>query len=165
MGGNRVVKRYMRLMLAFTISGIIHIGGDVGTGIPLRESGALKFFVMQGLGVMGEDAVIEFWKRRGIIGFQSSSSSSETTSGKIDTDAANEKAGKGKENGPKHYHVEDHHGRKKEGAKPPALWIRCLGYLWVLTFMTVTVPAWSFPYLRRHVPGAAPAFKLKWLGL
>ena len=166
-GGNRdrLVKRYTRLLLAFAISGIIHIGGDIGTGIPLKESGALRFFVMQGLGVMGEDAVMECWSR--VAGNPSSSSSSSSTSSeKVGAGATSgeEVVVKGKENGTKQHNVEDH-GRKRQAGKPPALWIRCLGYLWVLAFMTVTVPTWSFPYLRRHVPGAAPAFKLEWLGL
>ena len=47
----------------------------------------------------------------------------------------------------------------------PKLWIRLVGYIWVLTFMSCSLPLWSFPYVRRHDPGAHPLIRPESLGL
>lgn len=40
----------------FAVSGIFHALSDVSQGIPLGESGAMRFFVLQAIGIMLEDA-------------------------------------------------------------------------------------------------------------
>lgn len=41
----RVIMRYAKILLAFTISGIMHVASDTGGAISARESGALSFSV------------------------------------------------------------------------------------------------------------------------
>ena len=52
-----LVARYVVLNLTFLISSLFHGIGDMAGGIPWRESGAWRFFVMQDVGFMTEDAV------------------------------------------------------------------------------------------------------------
>ena len=51
-----LIYRYTHIFLCFLASGLIHIGADWGETIPLRESGALYFFLTQAFGIMLEDA-------------------------------------------------------------------------------------------------------------
>lgn len=51
-----MLSRYMRLFLAFLISGLIHHSSDLAMGIPRAEAGSLIFFLLQPLGIMLEDA-------------------------------------------------------------------------------------------------------------
>jgi len=60
-----LLSRYTRLTLAFLISGVLHAALDHGQGVPFTESGALKFFTMQALGIMVEDAMQEVYQRCG----------------------------------------------------------------------------------------------------
>jgi hypothetical protein len=55
--------RYTKIMLAFNLSGLGHYFITIATGIPPSQTGALKFFVMQGLGIMFEDAVQALYRR------------------------------------------------------------------------------------------------------
>lgn len=50
-----LLARYGVLSLTFVISGIFHRVGDVAGGTPWRDSGALRFFVMQALSIIIED--------------------------------------------------------------------------------------------------------------
>lgn len=52
----RILARYTRLFVAFFISGLIHHASDLAMGIPASEAGALRFFVLQPIGIMLEDA-------------------------------------------------------------------------------------------------------------
>ncbi|KAI0200184.1 membrane bound O-acyl transferase family-domain-containing protein [Astrocystis sublimbata] len=47
--------RYLRVFLVFILSGILHVGIDFASGIEWRESGALKFFTIQPIGILIED--------------------------------------------------------------------------------------------------------------
>jgi hypothetical protein len=55
--------RYTKIMLAFGLSGLVHYFIAIATGIPLSQTGAFKFFVMQGLGIMFEDALQALYRR------------------------------------------------------------------------------------------------------
>ena len=48
----------MNLILVFLISGIEHSLSDVAQGIPWQQSGAIRFFGTQAVGIIFEDAVI-----------------------------------------------------------------------------------------------------------
>jgi hypothetical protein len=50
-------------MLAFGLSGLVHYFITIAIGIPPSHTGALKFFVIQGLGIMFEDAVQALHRR------------------------------------------------------------------------------------------------------
>ena len=58
-----LVSRYVKLMLAFAFSGLLH---HFASGLaPWRESRAMNYFLLQGLGIMAEDAVQEVYRRCG----------------------------------------------------------------------------------------------------
>ena len=60
-----LLSRYMRIILAFYISGLLHVCIDVALGIRFWDSGSPRFFVMQALGITVEDAVQEIYQRNG----------------------------------------------------------------------------------------------------
>ncbi|CZT12319.1 uncharacterized protein RAG0_16187 [Rhynchosporium agropyri] len=50
--------RYLFIFCTFAVSGIFHTFSDLTQGISLLESGAMRFFVMQTLGIMMEDGAM-----------------------------------------------------------------------------------------------------------
>jgi len=52
-----LASRYLRLTIAFFISGLIHYRADQAMGVPNVENGAIKFFLIQALAIMLEDTV------------------------------------------------------------------------------------------------------------
>ena len=48
--------RYIRLGLVFLISGIVHLGIDISSGIPWQETGAIRFFCTQAFGILLEES-------------------------------------------------------------------------------------------------------------
>ncbi|KAJ9254579.1 hypothetical protein DTO195F2_6564 [Paecilomyces variotii] len=58
-----LVERYLNILLAFSVSGLIHVAYDIGSNVPLERSGAMHFFCSFAFGIMLEDAVQEAWKR------------------------------------------------------------------------------------------------------
>lgn len=71
-----LVSRYVRLAIAFFISGAIHYRADQLQGVPASENGAVVFFLMQAAGIMFEDtvgpivAVVVPWPRvRRVLGW------------------------------------------------------------------------------------------------
>ena len=54
---NDNIVRYTTLLFHFLISGMHHFVIDIASGIPWHESGAVRFFLMQGLGIIFERIV------------------------------------------------------------------------------------------------------------
>ncbi|EAS33311.3 uncharacterized protein CIMG_04335 [Coccidioides immitis RS] len=52
---NGILARYVRVGFVFALSGILHVVTDHTMGIPVRESGAMDFFLTQALGIALED--------------------------------------------------------------------------------------------------------------
>ena len=52
-----LLTRYTRIFLAFYISGWLHMSPDLTKGVPFRETGSVRFFIMQALAIIFEDAV------------------------------------------------------------------------------------------------------------
>ncbi|KAI0975054.1 membrane bound O-acyl transferase family-domain-containing protein [Xylaria arbuscula] len=59
--GNLAV-RYLRVFIVFILSGILHVGIDFASGIGWRESGALRFFAIQPVGILIEDLFLSTYK-------------------------------------------------------------------------------------------------------
>ncbi|KAI1322174.1 membrane bound O-acyl transferase family-domain-containing protein [Xylariaceae sp. FL0255] len=55
----KLTRRYLRIILAFLISGLIHHTSDWAMGMGPTDAGSLKFFILQPLGIMVEDGVQE----------------------------------------------------------------------------------------------------------
>ncbi|CCF33717.1 cytochrome P450 monooxygenase [Colletotrichum higginsianum] len=53
----RMVSRYLRLFIAFFISGMIHHSSDIAMGIAPQEAGSLRFFLLQPIGIVLEDSI------------------------------------------------------------------------------------------------------------
>lgn len=49
--------RYLKLILTFMLSGILHTLAEFGGGLPVQQSGTMRFFVMQSLGIIFEDVL------------------------------------------------------------------------------------------------------------
>jgi hypothetical protein len=66
-----LVARYSNIFFAFVVSGMLHTFADFGGGMKLEESGAWKFFCVQVVGIMLEDAVqalfLKFYGNRGNV--------------------------------------------------------------------------------------------------
>ncbi|KAI8965388.1 membrane bound O-acyl transferase family-domain-containing protein [Daldinia sp. FL1419] len=54
---NGKLAQYLRVFLIFAISGVFHIAIDFSLGIPVADSGALRFFLIQPAGILIEDIV------------------------------------------------------------------------------------------------------------
>lgn len=57
MSKGTILARYSNILMAFLLSGLIHIGSDYGAGVPVHESGAVQFFSTQALGILLEDGL------------------------------------------------------------------------------------------------------------
>lgn len=51
------VAYVIRLVLVFALSGAVHVGLDLGFAVPITETGAMNFFVLQSVGMLLEQAV------------------------------------------------------------------------------------------------------------
>lgn len=60
-----VVRRYVKLILCFGISGLLHCSENLYVGVPLREEGSVKFFLMSAFTIMFEDGVQWIYRRLG----------------------------------------------------------------------------------------------------
>ena len=49
--------RYLSLVLVFSLSGVLHIFGDIAAGLPWYDSGVVQYFCAQVLGLIIEDYV------------------------------------------------------------------------------------------------------------
>jgi hypothetical protein len=56
------LNRYARLGFSFCILGVVHITMDIVQGVHPRDSGAIRFFLMQAGGIMIEDAIQGFYR-------------------------------------------------------------------------------------------------------
>lgn len=98
------------VFLPFLISGVLHVVSDVGLGIAVRDSGALRFFLMQAVGILLEDGVQRLYRAA--------------------------------------------FGLKRDENRSPTLFARCVGYIWLLTFMAWIAPGWIYPAI--FITGGGP---------
>jgi hypothetical protein len=57
------IARYLRILTAFSASGVMHLLIDLCSGISLRNSGAMKTFLAQALGLIMEDIAMNIYQR------------------------------------------------------------------------------------------------------
>lgn len=60
-----LIQRYALNFLVFFLSGCLHVATDMATSIPPNDSGAIRFFSTQALGIMLEDGAQEIFSRLG----------------------------------------------------------------------------------------------------
>lgn len=58
----RLFSRCIRLFLAFFISALVHIPGNVALGVNIFATGAPRFFLMQAVGIVIEDAFFYMYR-------------------------------------------------------------------------------------------------------
>lgn len=51
------IARYICILLTFATSGLLHLAEEYGAGVPLHQSGSMRFYCFQALGILLEDAV------------------------------------------------------------------------------------------------------------
>lgn len=51
------IARYTKIFITFSLSGLLHAIAELGGGLALQDSGTLRFFCTQVLGIMIEDSV------------------------------------------------------------------------------------------------------------
>ncbi|KAB5522131.1 membrane bound O-acyl transferase family-domain-containing protein [Coniochaeta sp. 2T2.1] len=56
-----IFQRYTKTAIIFSSSGLAHQFHDATVGLPFAESGAIRFFAVQTVGIMLEDAVQTIW--------------------------------------------------------------------------------------------------------
>ena len=59
-----ILTRYVQLLLAFLISGVLHQAIELAQGIRWQESGAVEFYVLMAGGIMLEDWMMWVWGKR-----------------------------------------------------------------------------------------------------
>lgn len=57
-----LIQRYTLIFFVFFASGCFHTVSDIGASVALNQSGALRFFTTQALGIMLEDGVQEIYR-------------------------------------------------------------------------------------------------------
>ena len=108
-----IPARYVSLVLMFLLSGILHMVIDVASGIPWQDSGAIRFFCTQPLGIILEESAQAVYGSSPML---------------------------------------------QRLCKPRMVWVRLLGYAWVLNFMVWTVPAYMYPLMSRTRSGMQDSF-------
>jgi len=58
-----VLVRYLRAFSTLLTSGVLHLGVDIASGLAVHESGAIRFFSTQFIGIIIEDTAIWLYKR------------------------------------------------------------------------------------------------------
>lgn len=56
------MQRYTFIFFVFFVSGSLHVITDMAASIPINDSGALRFFCTQALGIMLEDGAQEIYR-------------------------------------------------------------------------------------------------------
>jgi hypothetical protein len=55
------MARYTRLLVAFMSSGIMHLVDDLASGVAPHDSGAMRFFMTQAVGLIFEDCIVRLY--------------------------------------------------------------------------------------------------------
>jgi hypothetical protein len=58
-----LIARLLRILAAFASSGVMHLLIDLSSGISFRDSGAMKAFIAQALGLIIEEIVMSIYQR------------------------------------------------------------------------------------------------------
>ncbi|PVH99772.1 hypothetical protein DM02DRAFT_710414 [Periconia macrospinosa] len=56
-----IIGRYTRILVAFTSSGVMHLIDDLASEVSIHESGAMRFFLVQALGVIVDDCIVRIY--------------------------------------------------------------------------------------------------------
>lgn len=110
-GQRSELSRCVTIILVFLLSGFLHFTIDIAAGIPYRESGAIRFFLMQAVGIIVEDYFIHCLARL----------------------------------------------RPSRTTAKVVIYDRIAGYVWVLIWLSWTVPGWLYPISQRAKGGAGEA--------
>lgn len=58
-----VTARYLRILVAFLCSGVMHLLCDRASGVSFSDSGAIRFFLTQAVGLILEDCILKWYER------------------------------------------------------------------------------------------------------
>jgi hypothetical protein len=114
------MERYLRVLSVFMLSSVLHLIFDICIGVPLQESGALRFYCGFTLGFMIEDGVQSLWARV----FGESRGLSREKDERIEAEV-------------------------EEAMAATPLWHRVVGYIWVCTWFSFTTGPYMQPLFSR----------------
>lgn len=140
--------KYLNHFLNFFISGFLHALIDVACGLPWKESGAIQFFCTQLLGFVIED--FAWYSYRHLITFDSPEYQKEMREKKELPKEANRSL----DNYARNLSLQNRSAaanlieRQKRQLRP-ALWLRIIGMLWVISFLSWSMPVWLYPSMYR----------------
>lgn len=142
--------KYLNHFLNFFISGLLHALVDVACGLPWHESGAIQFFCTQLLGIVLEDFVWNTYRHF------TTSDSPEYQKDEMDKTGGTNEANRPFDNSLRN---SSSHNRsaaanmvtRQEPRSRPALWLRIIGILWVILFMSWSMPVWLYPSMYREL--------------
>lgn len=142
--------KYLNHFLNFFISGLLHALIDVACGLPWHESGAIQFFCTQLLGIVLEDFVWNTYRHF------TTSDSPEYQKDEMDKTGGTNEANRPFDNSLRN---SSSHNRsaaanmvtRQEPRSRPALWLRIIGILWVILFMSWSRPVWLYPSMYREL--------------
>jgi hypothetical protein len=118
-----------RIYTAFFVSGVIHMGGDaMVTGKIIFK--AFTFFMLQPFGITIEILVAHLWRQ--FSGSQDNTSPVHVhDAGNLKTDTKSRGDGDEKS---------QRKGDRKSEEPIPPVWIRCIGFIWLIFWMAWTAP-------------------------
>lgn len=142
--------KYLNHFLNFFISGFLHALIDVACGLPWLESGAIQFFCTQFLGIILEDFA---WKTYNHLipfdspEYQNNEREKMESSKEINGSLNNSTRNSSLQTRPSAANLISRHQRQIR----PALWLRIIGVVWVISFLTWSMPVWLYPSMYREL--------------
>lgn len=142
--------KYLNCFLNFFISGLLHALIDIASGLPWHESGAIQFFCTQLLGIFLEDFVWNTYRHLSTSDFpEYRKDEMKRTGGTNETYRSLENSLR---NSSLHNHSADANMiTRQEPRSRPALWLRITGIVWVILFMSWSMPVWLYPSMYREL--------------
>ena len=146
--------KYLNHFLNFFTSGLLHAVVDVACGLPWQESGAIQFFCTQLLGIVLEDIAWNIYRHLitpNSLEYQKDESERKERPkeayGSLDNAARNSTL---KNSAATANLITRHKPRSR-----PALWLRIIGMVWVISFLSWSMPVWLYPSRYRDLSDPA----------
>lgn len=139
--------KYLTFFFNFFISGLLHAITDIACGLSWPESGAIRFFSTQLLGIVLEEFVWNIYHHFTTSDYQKDEM--EKTGG---TNEAYRSLDNSLRNSSLHNRSAGANMTTRREPPPrPALWLRITGILWVTLFMSWSIPVWLYPSMYREL--------------
>lgn len=146
--------KYLNHFLNFFISGLLHALVDIACGLPWQESGAIQFFCTQLLGIVLEDVARNIYRHLitpNSLEYQKNESEGKERPKECYRSLENSGRNSFLENSAAAANLIARHNPRSR----PSLWLRILGMLWVISFLSWSMPVWLYPSMYRELGNPA----------